>query len=96
MQKSAPRLADPLPHVRQHNGAGTQASDASSNSIVGWYKELVSLIPQATRKTVRRTIRRAVRKHGPEIATAIATGVLTSLITSSTAGKKKKKKKKKK
>jgi len=95
MQKSAPRLADPLPLGRQHNGAGAQASETSSNPLIGWYKELVNLIPKETRKTVRKTIRKALRKHGPEIATAIATGVLTSLITTSTAGKKKKKKKKK-
>jgi hypothetical protein len=95
MQKSAARLADPLPHVRQHNGTSAEAAETSSNPLIGWYKELVSLIPKQTRKTVRKTIRKAVRKHGPEIATAIATGVLTSLLTTATGKKKKKKKKKK-
>jgi hypothetical protein len=99
MPKSALRLADPLPHARQHNGIGQQAAEAASSfpgALVDWYKELVSLIPKETRKLVRKSIRKAAARYGPEIATAIATGVVTSLLTSAAAEPKKKKKKKKK
>ena len=97
MQKSAPLLADPLPHARQHNGAGEQeaATPPFATLLVDWYKELVSLIPKETRKAVRKTFRKAARRYGPEIATAIVTGVMTSLLADSTTKKKKKKKKKK-
>ena len=97
MEKPAPRLADPLRHVRQHNGAGERAEESSfAGTLVDWYKELVSLIPKETRKMVRKSIRKAAQRYGPEIATAIATGVVTSLLTTAAAEPKKKKKKKKK
>ena len=97
MEKSAQRLADPLRHVRQHNGAGERAEESSfAGMLVDWYKELVSLIPKETRKVVRKSIRRAARRYGPEIATAIATGIVTSMLTTAAEPKKKKKKKKKK
>ena len=95
MQNPATRLGDPPPRARQHNGAGEKATETTESSIIGWYKELVSLIPKETRKLVRKTIRKAARRYGPEIATAIATGVVTSFLTTSAPKKKKKKKKKK-
>ena len=92
MQKSAPRLGDPLRHVRQPNGAGRKDEESSSSPVSGWYAELVRLIPKKTRKAVRKTVKKAIRRHGPEIATAIVTGVVTSVLTATTPKKKKKKK----
>ena len=95
MQKSAPLLDGPPPHVRQPNGTGAALTEAPASLFTGWYAELVRLIPKKTRKAVRKTIRKAVRRHGPEIATAIVTGVVTSVLTATSTKKKKKKKKKK-
>ncbi|MBA2432827.1 MAG: hypothetical protein H0V56_12065 [Chthoniobacterales bacterium] len=98
MEKSPPRLGDPLSHaLRPANGAGERHHEEEVPfTLVGFYKELVSLIPKETRKAVRKTVRRAILKHGPEIATAIVTGVLTSVITAASTAKTKKKKKRKK
>ena len=93
MQKSAPLLDGPLPHVRPPNGTGAALSEAPASLFTGWYAELVRLIPKKTRKAIRKTIRKAVRRHGPEIATAIVTGVMTSVLHKSSSKKKKKKKK---
>ena len=95
MQKLQPLLADPLSHARQPNGSGKQpATEAAVPfSLVGFYKELVSIIPKQTRKAVRKTVRRAVLRHGPEIATAIVTGVITSVLTAASTSSSKKKKK---
>ncbi len=95
MPKSVPPLAEPLRHALHHNGAGDEQPGGLAASLVGFYKEIVSLIPKETRKVVRKAIRKAARRYGPEIATAIATGVVTSLLTVETGKKKKKKKKKK-
>ena len=96
MQKSPPLLADPPPHARQPNGSGQEIAEPAPFSIIGFYKELVSLIPKETRKAVRKSVRKAIRRHGPEIATAIVTGVVTSVLTATASTKKKKKKGKKK
>jgi hypothetical protein len=99
MEKSAPRRGDPRPHaLRPPNGAGERhhAEEQVPFTLVGFYKELVGLIPKETRKAVRKAVRKAIRKHGPEIATAIVTGVVTSVITAASTAKAKKKKRKKK
>jgi hypothetical protein len=98
MEKSPPRLGDPLSHVlRPPNGAGERHQEEQVPfTLVGFYKELVSLIPKETRKAVRKTVRKAITRHGPEIATAIITGVVTSVLTAASTAKAKKKKKKKK
>lgn len=95
MQKLTPLLADPLSHARQPNGSGKKPAPevAAPFSLVGLYKELVSLIPKQTRKAVRKTVRKAVLRHGPEIATAIVTGVITSVLTAASTSSSKKKKK---
>ena len=95
MQKSAPRLADPLRLAPQPNGAGHKDEESSASPLTGWYAELVRLIPKKTRKAVRRTVKKAILRHGPEIATAIVTGVVTTVLTATADTKKKKKKKKK-
>ena len=93
MEKSAPLLGDPLRHVPRPNGAGHKDDESSSSPLLGWYAELVRLIPKQTRKAVRKTVKKAIRRHGPEIATAIVTGVVTSVLTATAPSKKKKKKK---
>ena len=95
MEKPAPLLGEPPRHARQANGAGHKDEESSSSPWVGWYAELVRLIPKQTRKAVRKTVKKAIRRHGPEIATAIVTGVVTSVLTATADTKKKKKKKKK-
>ena len=96
MQKSPPLLGDPLSLARQPNGTGKRPEPETPGfTLIGFYKELVSLIPKETRRAVRKTVRRALRRHGPEIATAIVTGVLTSVLTATAKTTKKKKKKKK-
>ena len=85
-------------HELQPNGSSgaAGASNTLAGAALAWYHEIVSLIPQETRKVVRKTIRKAARRYGPEIATAITTGVVTSLLTLGTTPQKKKKKKKRK
>ena len=98
MEKSAPRPGAPLAAARPpHNGARERHDEEQVPfTLVGFYKELVSLIPKETRRAVRKTLRKAITRHGPEIATAIITGVVTSVLTAASTAKAKKKKKKKK